>query len=153
MTHKQNIVWIAVILSSLIGVFYLFNTAYANPLSLPDYAFTKPDIREAYEFAKTDYQDLVGLPCSCGCGTPEGATAHGSRVHERGLADCFMNGNINEGGIWDSHASECGLCYQDALYAKSLYTEGNSKQEVKEKLEEMQVKRTFSNKAVYKNDE
>ena len=149
MSHKHNLIWLAVVLASLGGFFYLFDAAYANPMSLPDYAFAKLDIREAYEFAKTISADLEGLPCSCGCGTPEGAKAHGSRVHTRGLIDCFTEGDINLAGKWDSHASECGLCYEDALYAKNLYLEGNSKQEVIDNILEMQSKRKFSKEVVY----
>jgi len=66
------------------------------------------------------------------------------------LADCFMQGNVNEGGEWDSHASSCGLCYEDALYAKKLYSEGNSKEEIKSKLEEKYAGLTFSDETVYK---
>ncbi|MBI5803967.1 hypothetical protein HY450_01855 [Candidatus Pacearchaeota archaeon] len=147
---SHNFLWIGVIVLSFVGFFYLFNTAYANPSELPDYAFTKPEIKDAYLFAKTNYQDLVGLPCNCGCGTPEGAEAHGSRVHELGLADCFTQGNVNEGGKWDRHASSCGLCYEDALYAKKLYSEGNSKEGIKSKLEEKYAGLTFSDEVVYK---
>ena len=147
---SHNFIWLGIIVLSIVGFFYLFNTAYANPSDLPDYAFIKSEIKEAYMFAQTNYQDLVGLPCNCGCGTPEGAEAHGSRVHELGLADCFMQGNVNEGGKWDSHASSCGLCYEDALFAKQMYSEDNSKQEIKSKLEEKYAKLTFSDETVYK---
>ncbi len=148
--NSHNFIWAGIIVFSIIGFFYLLNVAYANPDELPDYAFTKPDIKEAYLFAKTNYQDLDGLPCNCGCMTPEGAEAHGSRVHEKGLADCFMNGNVNDGGKWDSHASSCGLCYEDALFAKKLYSEGSSKEEIKQKLIEKYSQQKFSNDVVYK---
>src|SRR3990167_4139959 len=152
---KFKIFRLPFILTLIIIAYYIltleniFNTAYANPSELPDYAFTKPDIKEAYMFAKTNYQDLNGLPCNCGCGTLEGAEAHGSRVHELGLADCFMDEDVNEGGKWDSHASSCGLCYEDALFAKKLYSEGNSKEEVKSKLEEKYADLKFSEERVY----
>lgn len=146
---SHNFVWVGVTVVSLIGFFYLFGVAYANPSELPDYAFINPEIKEAYLFAKTNYQELVGLPCGCGCGTPEGAEAHGSRIHAKGLADCFTEGDVNEGGKWDSHASSCGLCYEDALLAKKLYSEGNSKEEIKIKLEEKYAKQTFSEETVY----
>ena len=146
-TH--NFFWIGIIVFSLIGFIYLFNVAYANPYELPSYAFITPEIKEAYLFAMTNYEDLVGLPCNCGCGTPEGAEAHGSRIHEKGLADCFMNGDVNAGGKWDSHASSCGLCYEDALFAKTLYSEGNSEGEVKLKLEEKYAERKFGDETVY----
>ena len=146
---KLNLVWVGVIVFSLTGLFYLFNTAYSNPSGLPDYAFTKPNIREAYEFAKSNYDDLLNLPCNCGCMTPEGAKAHGSRVHALGLADCFTNGDVNNGGKWDSHASACGLCYEDALLAKKSYLEGKSKSEVAQVLEAKYSTQTVSNNTVY----
>lgn len=146
---KHNILWLSVILVSVIGFFYLFNTAYANPEGLPDYAFINPEIKEAYLFAQTNYQDLLGLPCNCGCGTVEGAEAHGSRVHENGLADCFMEGDVNEGGKWDSHASSCGLCYNDALFAKKRYSEGKNKEEISLELKEKYAKLTFSDETAY----
>lgn len=144
-----NFIWLGVIVLSIVGSFYLFDMAYANPSNLPDYAFIKPEIKEAYLFAKTNYNDLVDLPCGCGCGTPQGAEAHGSRVHELGLADCFMQGDVNDGGKWDSHASSCGLCFEDALYAKKLYQEGNNKKEIKKLLEEKNSKLKFSAETVY----
>jgi hypothetical protein len=147
--HHYNYLWIILLVAGVIGTFFLIKTAYANPLNLPNYAFTKPDIKEAYSFAKTNYSNLIGLPCNCGCMTPEGAAVHGSRVHENGLADCFMDGNVNENGKWDSHASECGLCYEDALFAKGLYEEGKSKLEIKSALEEKYAAQTTSNITVY----
>ena len=148
--EKSNLIWIVTIIISLIGFLFLFKLAYANPSNLPDYAFTKPKIKEAYEFAKMNQDALNDLPCNCGCMTAEGAEAHGGKVHSRGLIDCFMQGDINNGGKWESHASECGLCYEDALYAKELYSEGESKQEIKIKLEEKYAGQKFSGDTVYK---
>ncbi len=147
--NHHNFIWVGILTISIVGFFYLFDAAYANPLNLPDYAFTKPEIKEAYTFSKTNYADLVGLPCNCGCGTAEGAAAHGSRIHENGLADCFMQGDVNGGGQWDIHASSCGLCYEDALFAKKLYSEGKNKDEVKLKLEEKYSTQTISSETVY----
>ena len=116
---NYNYIWAGILFLSLVGGFFLIKTAYANPLDLPSYAMIKPDIKEAYSFAKMSSDKLTGLPCNCGCGTD--AAGHGGRLHSRGLIDCFMNGDVNNLGKWDAHASECGLCYEDALYAKGLY--------------------------------
>lgn len=150
--EKSNLLWLGILIVSGIVFVYLLNTAYANPSELPDYAFTKPDIKKAYEFAKMNQNMLDGLPCNCGCMTLEGAEAHGSRVHSRGLIDCFMRGDINNGGKWEAHASECGMCYEDALYAKKLYSEGGTKEEIREKLEEKYAEQKFSDDTVYKNE-
>src|SRR3989338_11180303 len=99
--HHYNYLWMGIILLSLFGTFLLIKTAYANPLSLPSYAFTKSSIKEAYSFAKLDSDKLTGLPCNCGCGSD--AKGHGGRLHSRGLIDCFMKGDVNNGGEGDGH--------------------------------------------------
>ena len=145
--HHYNYMWIGIAILSLLGVFLLIKTAYANPLDLPSYAFTKPDIKEAYSFAKLQGNKLIGLPCNCGC--MKDAAGHGGRLHSRGLIDCFMQGDISNKGEWNSHASECGLCYQDALYAKKLYDEGKTKETVKESLEAKYATQTISTNTAY----
>ncbi|MDO8460283.1 MAG: PCYCGC motif-containing (lipo)protein [Nanoarchaeota archaeon] len=145
--YHYNYLWIGIFIISIIGTFFLIKLAYANPLDLPNYAFTKPDIKEAYSFAKLDSNKLTGLPCNCGCGSD--AVGHGGRLHSRGLIDCFMQGEINNGGQWDSHASECGLCYEDALIAKNLYAQGKTKEDVKGALEAKYATQIISNDTVY----
>ena len=149
MKNKYNYLWIGILLASIIGGIFLIKMAYANPLNLPSYALLKPQIKEAYSYAKIEGDKLNELPCNCGCGTPEGAEAHGSRVHSRGLLDCFTKGDINNEGEWDSHASECGLCYEDALEAKKLYDNGKTKEEVKEALIKKYSELKFSEDTVY----
>ena len=145
--HHYNYLWIGILVLSLVGTLALVKIAYANPLDLPNYAFIKPDIKEAYSFAKVESDKLTGLPCNCGCGSD--AQGHGGRLHSRGLIDCFMQGDLNNGGQWDGHASECGLCYEDALYAKKLYEQGKTKDEIKELLKTKYAKQTISNDTVY----
>src|SRR3989338_4291691 len=102
MSKNYNFLWIGIIALSIILGLLLVKTAYANPLNLPSYAFTKPAIKEAYSFAKLSSDMLNDLPCNCGC--MNDASNHGGRLHSRGLIDCFMNGDINNGGVWDGHA-------------------------------------------------
>ncbi len=147
--NHYNYLWISILIFSLVGIFLVIKTAYANPLNLPDYAFTKPGIREAYSFAKMEGDKLTGLPCNCGCMSD--AANHGGRLHVRGLIDCFMLDDVNNGGEWDAHASECGLCYEDALYAKQLYSEGRTKEEIKLALEAKYATQTISDNTVYKD--
>lgn len=142
-----NYLWIGVFVFSIVGTFFIIKVAYANPLDLPNYAFTKSSIKEAYSFAKLDSDKLTGLPCNCGCMTD--TAGHGGRLHSRGLIDCFMQGEVNNGGKWDSHASECGLCYEDALYAKRLYGESKTKEDIKQALEEKYATQIISNNTVY----
>ncbi|MEK6915487.1 MAG: PCYCGC motif-containing (lipo)protein [Nanoarchaeota archaeon] len=145
--HHYNYIWISILVISIIGALFLVKTAYANPLNLPDYAFTNTKIKEAYSFAKLESDKLTNLPCNCGCMSD--AKNHGGRMHSRGLIDCFMSGDINNKGTWDSHASECGLCYEDALYAKELYQQGKTKDEIKSLLEIKYASQTISSKTVY----
>ena len=145
--HHYNYLWVIVLILSVVGAILVIRMAYANPLYLPNYAFTKPGIKDAYSFAKLEGDKLTGLPCNCGCMTD--ATNHGGRLHSRGLIDCFMQGNVNNGGKWDSHASECGLCYEDALYAKQLYGEGKTKEDIKPVLEAKYATQTISNNTIY----
>lgn len=152
MKNKYNYLWVGILLASAIGGIFLIKIAYANPLDLPEYALLKPEIKEAYSYAKLNGDKLNDLPCNCGCTTPEGAEAHGSRIHSRGLLDCFMEGNINNGGKWDQHASECGLCYEDALEVKNLYNKGKNKEEIREYLIKKYSKLKFSYDTVYKNE-
>jgi len=144
-----NAIWATILIISLFGSFFIMTMEPSNPMDLPDYAFRNSQIREAYEFARTNPLDLEGVICSCGCMTEAGAAAHGSRVHPRGLRDCFMDGDLDEGGEWDSHASSCGLCYNDALDTKRLWGEGMSKDGINDFLREKNAKLVFSKEVVY----
>ncbi len=144
---NYNYIWVGILFLSLLGGIILVKTAYANTLNLPDYAMLKPEIKEAYSYAKLNPNDLNGLPCNCGC--MDDAASHGGRLHSRGLLDCFINGDINNGGSWDSHASECGLCYEDALDAKELYEQGKNKEEIQNILIEKYSELKFSEETVY----
>ena len=145
--HHHNYIWIGVIAISLIGMLLIVKVAYANPLNLPDYAFTKPLIKEGYEFAKLNPEKLDGLRCNCGC--MDDAASHGGRLHSRGLLDCFMQGDVSNSGEWDAHASECGLCVEDAVYAKNLYEEGKSKEDIAALLEAKYSKQKISNMTLW----
>lgn len=145
--NHYNYLWMSIFILSIIGIFFIIKQAYANPLDLPDFAFTKLSIKEAYSFAKLEGDKLTGLPCNCGCMTD--AVGHGGRLHSRGLIDCFMQGNVNTEGKWDAHASECGLCYEDALYAKKLYGERKTKEDIKSDLEAKYATQTIGNNTVY----
>ena len=147
MKNKYNYLWSGILLASIIGGIFLIKVAYANPLNLPSYALLKPQIKEAYSFAKLEGDKLQDLPCNCGCMSD--ASSHGGRLHSRGLLDCFIEGDLSNGGKWDSHASECGLCYEDALEAKKLYEQGKTKEEIKEILLEKYSKLKFSEDTVY----
>ena len=131
--NKSNYFWMLILFASLGGIILLINSTYSNTYELPNYAFLNSQLKEAYIFAKMFPDKLDGIPCYCGC--MQNAGGHG-RLHSRGLIDCFIEGDLNNGGKWDKHASECVMCYEDALTAKKLYTEGKSKIEIKNILKE-----------------
>jgi len=76
--HHYNYLWAGIILISILGTFFLIKMTYANPLNLPNYAFTKQAIKEAYSYAKLNESELDGLPCNCGCMAD--AASHGGRL-------------------------------------------------------------------------
>ena len=59
-----NYLWAGIIVLSIIGIFLVIKMAYANPLNLPNYAFTKPEIKEAYTYVKLEEDELTDLPCN-----------------------------------------------------------------------------------------
>lgn len=149
--NNSNIIWIGLVLISIVGAIFLIKAAYSNPLDLPSYAFKNKEIKESYEFAKFNPVKLEGLPCNCGCMSD--ADNHNGRLHSRGLLDCFIDGELSQGGAWESHASECGLCYEDALIAKKAYEEGKTKEEIETLLKEKYKTQTFSDKTVWEEIE
>ncbi len=144
---KADYIWILILALSIIGGIFIMKLAYANPFALPSYVFTKPGIKEAYTFAKLSPEKLEGLPCNCGC--MEDAASHGGRLHSRGLLDCFMEGDVNNGGKWDAHATECGLCYEDTLFAKAEYEKGKTKEDISLMLIQKYKEQAWSNTTVY----
>ncbi|MBS3074753.1 hypothetical protein J4447_04880 [Candidatus Pacearchaeota archaeon] len=150
---NSNLVWIVLIVLSLLIAFMVIKSSYNNPLNLPEYALKKDIVREGYEYALLHPQNLEGLPCNCGCMDPAGVSAHGGRLHSRGLLDCFMEGDpggeFGKDWKWDSHASDCGLCIEDAILVKQKYEEGKSKEEIRQILEEKYSRQTYSNDTAY----
>jgi hypothetical protein len=65
-----------------------------------------------YRFAES-HADLVSrVPCYCGCGKSLG---------HHSLSDCFMR---PDGEGYDSHASACTICLDEARDAERLLAEG-----------------------------
>src|SRR5687768_2775089 len=78
-----------------------------SPPPLPRFAYRSPSILAAYEFAMgAGAEVLRQLPCYCACA----ALGHGH------LRDCFIRDN----GAFDSHASGCEVCVDEALDAQRL---------------------------------
>jgi hypothetical protein len=107
----------------LASVFALYGCT--NAKALPSYALSDPKIEEAYSFARDNPEALNGVNCFCGC--MQEIPEDDERLHTRGLIDCFLEPD----GSWESHASNCSLCIDEALTVKSLVSMGKTKDEIK----------------------
>jgi hypothetical protein len=65
-----------------------------------------------YEFAAAHPDGMARIPCYCGCVGLD----HGS------LLDCFVK---PEGG-WEAHASNCGVCGDEAAKVEAMLAQGES---------------------------
>ncbi len=146
---NSSLVWYGLIVVAVLVAFIIIKSSYSNSYALPDFALKKEIVKEGYEYALLHPDNLEGLPCNCGCMDPEGVKAHGGRLHSRGLLDCFMEGDVKNGGKWDPHASDCGMCLEDAIFVKQEYEEGHSKEEIRQMLEDKYATQLFSNDTVY----
>lgn len=113
---------LSVVIVAIVALIVVSASAPAS--GLPAYATVHPKIKEAYEFAVSNPEALDGVNCYCGCMQHP----HDGRIHKRGLLDCFKNGNA-----FDSHASQCDMCINDALEVKRMFEQGLPKEEIKNK--------------------
>jgi hypothetical protein len=92
----------------------------ATPSEFPDFVYYSAKAEEGYRIAVEHQQLLERLPCYCGCGVmPEDP--------HRNLLDCF----INDDGSFDSHASGCIVCDDEAIDAARWQAEGKSAAEIR----------------------
>jgi hypothetical protein len=77
---------------------------------------TPPRVREAYQFAINNQEELAKYPCYCGCG-PIGHTSNLS---------CYIQDTVSsEGGIvFDMHSAGCGICVDITHDVMRLLNEG-----------------------------
>ena len=85
------------------------------PATLPPEGFSDPQVVRAYTVAKRIPRVLAQQPCYCWC----------SRGGHRGLLDCYVG----------DHASHCGVCLKEALYADKLTKEGKTPAEIRASIE------------------
>jgi hypothetical protein len=85
------------------------------PKTLPPEKFSNPQVVRAYTVAQHIPKVLAQLPCYCWC----------SRGGHRGLIDCYVG----------DHASLCGVCMKEALYADKLTKEGKTPAEIRASIE------------------
>lgn len=95
----------------------------ANTAMLPDWARSAPPrVREAYEYAVANPDELAKYPCYCGCG---------SMGHTSNLS-CYVQDIAQDGTItFDNHANGCGICVDITQDVMRLKAEGQSSPQVR----------------------
>jgi hypothetical protein len=95
----------------------------ARAAMLPDWARSAPPrVREAYQYAISNPEELAKYPCYCGCG----AMGHTSNL------SCYVQGIAPDGTIiFDNHANGCGICVDITQDVKRLKGEGQSSPQVR----------------------
>jgi hypothetical protein len=99
------------------------DTNTANVAMLPDWVRSSPPrVREAYQYAVANPDELSKYPCYCGCG----AMGHTSNL------SCYVQNIAPDGTItFDNHASGCGICVDITQDVKRLKAQGQSSPQVR----------------------
>lgn len=95
----------------------------ASAAMLPDWARSaSPRVREAYEYAVANPDELAKYPCYCGCD---------SMGHTSNLS-CYIQDIAPDSTItFDNHANGCGICVDITQDVKRLKAEGQSSPQVR----------------------
>ncbi len=95
----------------------------ASAALLPDWARNAPSrVREAYQYAVANPDELAKYPCYCGCG----AMGHTSNL------SCYIQDIAPDGTItFDNHANGCGICVDIAQDVMRLKAQGMSSPEAR----------------------
>jgi hypothetical protein len=85
---------------------------------LPDWVRSAPPrVKEAYQYAVANPEELAKYPCYCGCG---------SMGHTSNLS-CYVQSIAPDGSItFDNHATGCGICVDITQDVMRLKAEGQS---------------------------
>ena len=92
----------------------------------PKFVFTSSAVKTGYKIAVKNPDMLSKLPRYCFCNT----------MGHQSLAYCFLkDGKLGDG--YDDHASNCNICYGEAMFA-FLWTDlGATDKDILEKLKEV----------------
>jgi len=95
----------------------------ASAAQLPDWVRSaSPRVREAYEYAVDNPEEVAKYPCYCGCGS----MGHASNL------DCYVKDIAPDGTItFDDHANGCGICVDITQDVMRLKGEGQSSPDVR----------------------
>lgn len=90
---------------------------------LPDWVRGAPvRVREAYQYAVANPDELAKYPCYCGCG---------SMGHTSNLS-CYVQDIAPDGTVtYDNHANGCGICVDITQDVMRLKAQGQSSPEVR----------------------
>lgn len=97
--------------------------ALAPETDLPDFVHNASHrVREAYQFALANQEELAKYPCYCGCG----AMGHMSNLH------CYLHEADTRGTlVFDTHAVGCGICVDITHDVMRLLAEGKTSPEIR----------------------
>jgi hypothetical protein len=97
--------------------------ALAPESDLPDFVHDAPHrVREAYQFAIANQEELAKYPCYCGCG----AMGHESNLN------CYLHVADTRGTlVFDTHAVGCGICVDITQDVMRLLREGKTSPEIR----------------------
>ena len=86
-------------------------------------SYVAAEMRDGYEYALAHPDELLYIPCYCGCGLNAG--------HKSNL-ECYIAG-VDQGGaaVFDNHASFCAICLEITRDVKRLSAEGKSLKEIR----------------------
>jgi hypothetical protein len=96
--------------------------ALAPESELPDFVHNVSHrVREAYQFAIANQEELAKYPCYCGCG----AMGHLSNLN------CYLHADTRGTLVFDTHAVGCGICVDITQDVMRLLREGKSSPEIR----------------------
>ncbi len=94
----------------------------------PKYVYTNDAVQAGYKIAVKESSLLAKFPCYCFCG----------EMGHKSLAYCFLKNGVP--GQFDDHASECNICYTQAMKAFLWNEKGAPEGEMQKTFKELYEK-------------
>ena len=94
----------------------------------PKYVYTNEAVQAGYKIAVKESALLAKFPCYCFCG----------EMGHKNLAHCFLKNGVP--GKFDDHASECNICYTQAMKAFLWNEQGAHEDEMQKAFKELYEK-------------
>ena len=98
-------------------------TSSVKGMDMPDFVRDAPArVKDSYQYATTNPDDLSAVPCYCGCG----------KMGHKSNLSCFISSGAKEATpVYEPHASGCGICVDIAQDVKRMRAEGKTRSEVR----------------------